>query len=134
MSVKIEAQFVDGLRILAKHIPSGVSIETDPPIDNGGSGKSYSPTDLLATAVLTCMFSIMALHAKKQGWSLLGLKGYVEKHMTTDLPRKVAKLFVFVTLPSELSATARTELIDRANNCPVLLSLSSGIDVVKQYH
>ncbi len=115
------------------HQLSGTTVLTDPPLDNGGQGLSFSPTDLVATALGACMMSVMAIHAKKQQTSLEGMACHVEKHMSADLPRRIIRLDVLIMLPRHLSMTQRQELETIANNCPVIHSLHPGVDIKKNY-
>lgn len=129
MAVRIDGEFLGGVATRMTHGPSGVTIETDPPVDNGGSGASFSPTDLFATAYGSCMMSIMAMLAKKEGWDLSGMSMTILKHMTPTPPRRVAKLEIDLSLPAHLSGAAREALIHAGRTCPVALSVSADVQV-----
>lgn len=135
--VKIDVEYTGALRCRAVHGPSSASLTTDAPRDNHGKGEAFSPTDTLATALGTCMLTVMGIACNNAGWILDGARATVEKHMTTEPPRRVARLVVRVTIPSERSAVldeaARKELERTAENCPVRLSLAASTEVVTHY-
>jgi putative redox protein len=129
MGVMIHGEYLGGLAMRMKHGPSGSEVQTDPPVDNGGTGSAFSPTDLVATALGSCMMSVLALHARKAGWDLSGMKINVEKNMTASLPRKIAQLKVELHLPSDLNAEQRNLAREIAENCPVALSIADSIEM-----
>lgn len=133
MGVKISGEFLGGLNTKMTHEMSGVSINTDAPLDNGGEGKSFSPTDLLATAAGSCVMTIMAIYAKKNNIDLKGMRCYVEKHMSDSPPRRVSWIDIKVYMPRMLSQELREKLEAVGNACPVLLSLGQGVIVKKAY-
>jgi putative redox protein len=134
--ILMEADYQGDLRCRSVH-PSGSALVTDAPRDNHGKGEAFSPTDTLATALLTCAMTTMGIHAQQSRWSLAGMRGSVEKHMTTTPPRRVAKLVMTVTVPAAtaraLDAEARRILIDAGDRCPVRLSLADAVDVESRY-
>ena len=134
MGVKIWGEFLGGLNTAMTHELSGTKIVTDPPLDNGGEGKSFSPTDLLATAAGSCVMTIIAIYAKKHSIQLRGMLCEVEKHMTQEPPRRVAAIDIKVFMPSSLSPDLRETLEKVGNTCPVLLSLGSQVQVSKSYN
>ena len=115
------------LRCEATHHGSGAVLITDAPIDNAGKGEEFSPTDLLATSVATCMLTIMGITAKSRNWSIEGSTADVEKQMTQSGPRKVEKLRVHLKLPQQLSNEQRSLLQRVAEQCPVKRSLDPSI-------
>ncbi len=129
MGVKIDGKLVSGLSMSMVHQPSGRSLDTDPPVDNGGEGKSFSPTDLVATAYGSCMMSIVALMAKREGVDLSGMTVHVEKHMSTDTPRRISGLDVQLYLPTTLNEATREKYINAAKQCPVAKSIHPEINV-----
>lgn len=133
MGVKIWGEFLGGLNTAMTHELSGTKIVTDPPLDNGGEGKSFSPTDLLATAAGSCVMTIIAIYAKKHSIQLRGMRCEVEKHMTQEPPRRVAAIDIKVYMPSSLSPDLRETLEKVGSTCPVLLSLGSQVQVNKSY-
>ncbi len=131
--VRIDTLYEGDLRCRAVHGPSARALETDAPVDNQGRGESFSPTDLLATGLVTCMATTMGILAKKRGWDITGMTLSVEKIMSADPPRRVARLETRLALPeeraSQLDAVARQELEHAAHTCPVRISISPAVDV-----
>lgn len=131
--VQIDISYDGTLRCSATHEPSHSRLVTDAPRDNHGQGQSFSPTDLLATALGTCMATTMAIAARRDDWDLSGLRVVVQKVMSTSKPRKVAQLVTHLSLPAataqKLNAEARAELEHTARNCPVALSLAASVEV-----
>jgi uncharacterized OsmC-like protein len=134
--VEIDIVYEGELRCEAKHAPSKTKIETDAPVDNMGKGESFSPTDLLATSLGTCMATTMGIAARKHGWNIDGIRLRVQKLMTKEPPRKVARLNVDFTIPegvkNGLDAGAKAALEKSARTCPVALSLAPSIEVELQ--
>ncbi|MFM8524635.1 MAG: OsmC family protein [Cyanobacteriota bacterium] len=115
------------LRCEAEHGPSGDRLGTDAPTDNQGRGEMFSPTDLVATALATCILTVMGIAAERRGWSLEGTEARVEKTMTREGVRKIEQLTVWVRLPADLDAAARDQLQRFAENCPVKKSLEGAV-------
>lgn len=128
MTVEISVVYQGQLRCEATHGPSGVTLHTDAPVDNHGRGESFSPTDLVATALGSCILTILGIQADKHGLDLTGTRVTVEKHMSTDTPRRIARLPVRVAVPVELDADMRKRLERAAHTCPVHHSLHADID------
>jgi putative redox protein len=126
--VRIEATYDGNLRCTATHVPSGSKLITDAPVDNKGKGESFSPTDLLATSMLTCIMTIVAIRAESRQIDVSGMSGSIEKTMAAN-PRRVAKLEVIVNLPSDMELDDRAWLITEGCNCPVCVSVSESMDV-----
>jgi putative redox protein len=130
--VRIDITYSGELHCHAVHAPSGRELETDAPVDNRGRGTSFSPTDLLATSLGTCMATTMGIHAQDHGLPLAGLAITVVKSMTPP-PRRVARLDVELRVPAgtatQIDAEGRAALERRAHECPVRLSLLPAIDV-----
>lgn len=131
--VDIYVRYEGGLRCAARHAPSSATLSTDAPVDNHGKGESFSPTDLVATALGSCMLTVMGILARKREWNIDGIDIHVKKHMTAEQPRRIARLTVVASVPALVSAAldaeARGELEHAANTCPVRLSLHPQIDV-----
>ena len=123
----VSCRYRGELRCEATHHGSGAVLITDAPIDNAGLGEEFSPTDLLATSVATCMLTIMGITAKSRNWSIEGSTADVEKQMTQSGPRKVEKLRVHLKLPQQLSNEQRSLLQRVAEQCPVKRSLDPSI-------
>lgn len=113
-----------GLRCVAKHGPSGVTLMTDAPKDNMGRGESFSPSDLVATALAACKLTTMAIFAERQQVKLDGSTAYAEKHMTTSGPRKIEKIVVRIDFCAGIAADMRPKLENAAMACPVAKSLA----------
>lgn len=121
--VEMTLVYEGGLHTQALHGPSRAAIETDAPVDNQGKGEAFSPTDLLATSLASCMLTTMAIVGEREGWCLDGARARVEKHMELAPRRRVGRLVVDLTLPSGLPETARTRLEETARGCPVAASI-----------
>ena len=116
-------QYLGELRTEATHERSGEQIVTDAPIDNRGKGEAFSPTDLVATALVSCMFTMMGIKARDREWDMGELSGEVEKNMA-DAPRRIAALNVVLRFKNhDLSATEKKVLENVAMTCPVAQSL-----------
>jgi putative redox protein len=127
--VQIDIDYRGELRCEATHGPSATRLHTDAPVDNQGRGESFSPTDLLATALGTCMVTIMGIAAEGRGWSLEGLSARVTKHMVADPLRRVGRLEVSIRVPGEWSEEQRAVLRRAAETCPVAQSVSERLRV-----
>lgn len=128
----IHTTYIGDLRTEATHLQSGTSILTDAPTDNNGRGEAFSPTDLVAGALGSCMMTIMGIVAQRHDINLVGSNMDITKIMTAQLPRKIAKIEVQLTVVSatELSDADRQRLINAAHTCPVALSLHPDIEQV----
>jgi putative redox protein len=122
---QMTAEYIGGLRTNGVHVKSGNMLITDAPIDNNGKGEAYSPTDLVCAALCNCMMTIMGIVSDKDDIPLVGLKATIEKTMTSELPRKIAKIKIDFTHsdPALLSQKAKDVLKRSAFTCPVALSL-----------
>ena len=130
--VDIYVEYQGDLHCQAKHGPSSAVLVTDAPVDNHGRGESFSPTDLVATGLGTCMATVMGIAARKHGFALAGTRVHVKKKMTSAAPRRIAELAVQITFPKTVTDSvggARAELEHEANQCPVRLSLLDAIAV-----
>ena len=126
--VKIEAKYVGGFRCVATHIPSGKELITDAPLDNHGKGESFSPTDLLATSMLTCIMTIIGIRAEKKGIDISSMHGSVEKTMHQN-PRRVGRLEIIIKLPNNINPKDREWLIQQGCECPVCHSVNQTMEV-----
>lgn len=131
--VQIDIDYRGDLRCGAAHGPSGAELITDAPVDNHGKGASYSPTDLLATALGTCMLTIMGIAARREEVALEGARVSVVKGMVADPRRRVGRLEVRFELPAVEDAGARERLESAAHTCPVAESLSPGVEVHAEF-
>jgi putative redox protein len=125
MAVEISIIYEGGLHSTATHGPSRRILVTDAPVDNGGKGAAFSPTDLVATALGTCMATVMGLVAQRNNLNLEGLQIQVIKDMTADPVRRIGSLTTRLVFPKgkPLSATDRAKLEAAARACPVKQSL-----------
>jgi putative redox protein len=119
MTCRYEGQ----LRCQAVHESSGCELHTDAPLDNQGRGEAFSPTDLVATALTTCILTIMGITAERHGIALEGCQARVEKAMTSSGVRRIATLTVWISLPAGLSEEQRQLLQRAGEGCPVKRSL-----------
>ncbi|MBS0027934.1 OsmC family protein [Chitinophaga sp. 22321] len=112
------------LRTTATHLKSGTVIETDAPVDNNGKGERFSPTDLVAAALGSCMLTIMGIKARESNWAIDGTKVSVLKIMGTE-PRRITGVNVVFDFPAghNLGEKERTILERAALNCPVAKSV-----------
>lgn len=129
--VEIDVGYRGQLRCSAKHGPSGMTLTTDAPVDNKGRGEAFSPTDLVATALGTCMLTIMGIRAQEHAYPLDGARLVVKKHMSHSGPRRIATLEVQVIVPegAAIAPADRQILEHAAHHCPVRLSILEAIDV-----
>lgn len=119
------------LRTTATHIASGSQIISDAPIDNQGKGEAFSPTDLLATSLASCMFTIMGITANAHGLNIDGAEAEITKVMATE-PRRVSAIHINFTFNDvkNFSDKDKKILAHAALNCPVYHSLNADINKV----
>jgi uncharacterized OsmC-like protein len=126
---KISSSYSGDLRILSEHIQSGEKIKTDAPLDNNGKGAFFSPTDLLATAYLNCMITIIGIYCDQHNLALNRCIGEVEKIMISN-PRRIGELKILLDLTGHNWNTATRKRIETAaKNCPVAKSVSPEINI-----
>ena len=116
----------------AVHTDSGNSILTDAPIDNMGLGNAYSPTDLVATGLGSCMLTIMGIVAQRNNIDMDGTIAEIEKIMYKD-PRRIGEIKIKIIFNKTLTESDRKKLIKASNNCPVRNSLSPDIKKLIEY-
>ena len=119
--------YLGELRTTSTHIQSGTKILSDAPTDNHGKGEAFSPTDLLANALGSCMISIMAIKSKDLNLNLESSTVEVTKFMQAE-PRKIAKIGIVMNMSIAVSDKNKIILERTAMNCPVLLSLNPDIE------
>lgn len=118
-----------GLRTEATHLRSGNTLMTDAPVDNNGKGEAFSPTDLVATAALTCMMTVMGISAEKNDFSMGEVEGEVKKVMAAN-PRRISALHIELSFSNHnLNDTEKGLLETAALSCPVTRSLHPDIMV-----
>src|SRR3954453_11604889 len=121
--VEISTTYQGQLRCTAVHGPSGNQLTTDAPKDNMGKGEAFSPTDLVATALATCVLTTMGIVAKRNNLDISGATARVTKEMVTAPVRRIGRLAVTVRVPRRLSADDQKRLENAAHTCPVHKSL-----------
>lgn len=124
-----------GLRTTCTHLKSGSYFETDAPTDNNGKGERFSPTDLLATSLGTCMLTVMGIKARSLGFDLDGLQVEVLKHMKAD-PRRISAIDLVMHIPENLVHLNREHVETLryiADNCPVMKSIHPDIVVTTDW-
>lgn len=128
MAVSIRVDYEGGLRCRTTHGPSQNQFITDAPVDNHGKGESFSPTDLVATALASCMATVIGIKAQQKGYDLAGMKVSVEKHMSEDSPRRITRLPITIEIPLPADHPDRRLLEATALGCPVHHSVHPDID------
>ncbi len=131
--VRIDVAYRGELRCEAKHAPSGATLLTDAPVDNHGKGQSFSPTDLVATALGACMMTVMGIVAQRHGIDLNGSTVVVEKHMVADPIRRIGKLPCVITIKTALTPEQKKLLETAAHTCPVHKSLHPDVEKPVQF-
>jgi putative redox protein len=126
--VKVAVKYEGDLHCSAVHGPSGSELATDAPADNKGKGAAFSPTDLVATALGTCISTTMGIKAEELGVDLRGMRVSVQKEMSKDAPRRIVRLPSEVHIPLPPDSPHRQVLEQTALNCPVHKSLPSEIE------
>ncbi|MCF7731673.1 MAG: OsmC family protein [Akkermansiaceae bacterium] len=128
--VEITIDYEGELHCNALHHPSGNRLVTDAPVDNNGRGEAFSPTDLVATALGTCMVTIIGIVARRKEIDVAGMSVTVRKFMSDDLPRRISRLEVDLVMPLAGEHPARKALETAARGCPVNHSIHPDIEVV----
>lgn len=128
MAVSISVDYTGDLRCLATHGPSKNTLITDAPVDNCGKGESFSPTDLVATALASCMATVIGIKAQQKQLDVTGMKVSVEKHMSEDSPRRIVRLPITIEIPLPADHPERKLLEATALGCPVHHSVHPDID------
>jgi putative redox protein len=131
--VTITGEYQGELHCSAVHGPSGDTLSTDAPKDNKGRGAAFSPTDLVATAFVTCIATTMALVARTHGVELAGLRYEVTKEMAPGAPRRISRLTAKISVPPSARDVPAGVLEHAANNCPVHRSLAPDMERVIEF-
>tara|TARA_Y100001970_G_C13925548_1_gene695566 strand:- start:132 stop:539 length:408 start_codon:yes stop_codon:yes gene_type:complete len=130
---QFEIIYNGSLRTEAKHVDSNSTIITDAPKDNKGKGEYFSPTDLVCTALASCILTIMGIAAQKYQLSIKGTTAKVIKHMSQN-PRMIAKIEVDIYFPSNYNSKIKKILERSAHNCPVHKSISKKTLKIIKFH
>ena len=125
---KIKCTYLGDLKCEAKHLQSGNRLWTDAPLDHYGKGENFSPTDLLATSLGSCLLTIMAIKARSNGWELENIYLDIEKIMTKNKERKISQLKIDIYIPEGLSNEEIAFIQNASKDCPVTRNLSNSID------
>jgi putative redox protein len=135
MAVRIDISYLGDLHTKATHGPTATQLMTDAPVDNGGKGETFSPTDLAAAALGTCLVTIMGIAAKRHDWDLRGTRVSVVKEMTAVPARRIGALTVTIVVPAgRVTAEADRLLLERAaETCPVKQSLHPDVKVTMRF-
>ncbi len=131
--VTIEGSYQGDLRVEARHGPSGTTLHTDAPVDHEGLGTTFSPTDLVATALGTCITTIVGITARRRETDVSGMRFRVTKEMVADPKRRIGKLATTVWLPASLPHEERTILERAGRACPVHHSLDPRIEAPVEF-
>jgi putative redox protein len=131
--VEIKVTYSGQLHCSAVHQPSGDIIATDAPLDNNGLGQAFSPTDLLATALGSCMATVIGIVAKRKDIAVEGMAVTVRKFMTEEAPRRIKRLELDLSLPLSSSHPERKLIESAARGCPVHHSIHPDIEVVMNW-
>lgn len=128
-----EVLYLGDLRTRATHLQSGDVILTDAPTDNQGKGEAFSPTDLCATSLASCILTIMGIKARDHQIDMTGTKATVLKTMVADPDRRIGRIDIQIILPEKTwTQEERTILTNAAASCPVCRSLSPALEISKQ--
>jgi putative redox protein len=128
--VEIQIAYEGDLHCHAQHGPSGQSLQTDAPVDNNGRGETFSPTDLVATALGTCMATVIGIIARRKDTDITGLSVHVRKFMSTDTPRRISRLELDIAMPIASTHPDAPVFESAARACPVHQSLHPDIEIV----
>ena len=131
--VEIEILYEGDLHCSAVHLPSGNTLVTDAPLDNNGRGEAFSPTDLMATALGSCMATVIGIVAKRKELAIEGMTVNVRKFMSDGQPRRIKRLELDLQVPLPASHVDRKLLESAARGCPVHQSIHPDIEVVMNW-
>ena len=122
-----DIKYKGNLRTTAIHLDSGSEISTDAPKDNHGLGETFSPTDMVCTALASCILTIMAIAVERDDIDIKGTTAVVKKTMGKN-PRRISKIDIDLTFPREYDQKTKTILERAAYNCPVHHTLSENVE------
>lgn len=126
--------YQSNLRTSCQHIKSGATFITDAPTDNNGKGEAFSPTDTIASALGSCMLTVMGIKAQTmEGVTIDGATALVTKTMSSN-PRRISKIEVVLKFPVKLESKTQKILENTGNTCPVHYSIHPDIEKVITYH
>jgi uncharacterized OsmC-like protein len=122
-----EIKYQGNLRTTATHLDSGSEISTDAPKDNHGLGEAFSPTDMVCSALASCILTIMAIAVEKNGINIKDTNAIVKKTMGNN-PRRISKIDIKLTFPMDYDEKTKVILERAAHNCPVHHTLSNEVE------
>jgi len=129
MATKIEQIYLGDHRCLSTHRLSGEQIVTDAPTDHDGLGRSFAPTDLLATSAGSGALTAMSIQAGHLGWDMFGTTAETTKYIAEDAPRRVDRIVISITFPEHIDVNKANVLKAVAYMNPVYLSIKDSINV-----
>ena len=121
------------LRTTMTHIQSGTAVITDAPSDNHGKGEAFSPTDLAATALASCMITTMAIGCLSRDFNVDGAHAEVTKVMSSTAPRRIAQVIIKFFMPQSYTAEQKKILEKIAHHCPISLSLHPETEEILEF-
>lgn len=127
--VEITANYEGQLRCRATHGPSKNELITDAPSDNMGKGEAFSPTDLVVTALATCILTTIGIVAQRKSIEIKSMRAHAEKHMSTDAPRRIVRIPVKIWISLSADHPDRALIEKAANTCPVHQSLRHDMEM-----
>lgn len=128
-----KSTYLGELRVESVHLKSGQIVLSDAPTDNNGKGEAFSPTDMVATSLATCMLTIMGIMARNKEINIQGATAEINKIMGTD-PRRIIRIEIKFTMPKVGIDTHTQELLERAaKTCPVAKSIHPDIEQVVEF-
>ena len=131
---KIKCSYLGDLKCEAQHHKSGNRIRTDAPLDHCGKSENFSPTDLLATSLGTCLLTIMAIKARSNGWEIENIFLNIEKIMTKNKERKIEQLIINIYIPEDLPKEKLNFLKNATKDCPVTRNLADSLILEINWH
>lgn len=130
-----EVIYTGDLRTQATHLRSGQVIVTDAPTDNQGRGEAFSPTDLCATSLASCLLTIMGIKARDAGIDMTGTKISVNKIMSDEPPRRIVRIEMNMTMPDKPWTDEEKHILTEASSsCPVCRSLRQALETPLRIH
>ena len=124
---KMTAKYLVGLRVECVHLPSGVKLITDAPVDNQGKGEAFSPTDLCAVSLAACILTVLGIYGEKHRVDLTGIEAEISKEMVNE-PRRIGKIDIIVNMPPKNYSQKEKLILPRiANTCAVHYSLNEQV-------
>ena len=116
-----------------EHLDSGSKVITDAPKDNQGLGRTFSPTDLVASSLASCMLTIIAIANRTHSLNIEAMDANIEKIMSSNLPRKISQINVKISIKGVFDNKSKLIIERSAKNCPVHHSLDVGVDLIVNY-